>query len=278
MLLEPQIKHRSVSQLNSYSACGLCYLLKRVLRLPQSPAAWSIQGTAVHAAIETFERSRRTADDETVLNRYREVWTEKVEAALEAEGDLDAWMKSGNKRPEKDLEDRFARGLDQVRSYLLWVQTDPLTVWTLPDSGEPAVEVKFREPFGGVEVLGFIDLIMQDPRTGDLLVRDIKTGSKKPVGGFQLATYRWAVNDRYGVDCQWGDFWMGKDGKPSAPEYLGRFTRQQVNTWYQMMDEAESAEIYIPNPGDHCRTCDVARHCPQVGGTPPPGVPMLGTY
>src|SRR5687768_12146325 len=55
------VPHRSVSQLNSYFGCGLRYAFERRYRLPQSPAAWSIQGVAVHKAIEHWELSHRTA-------------------------------------------------------------------------------------------------------------------------------------------------------------------------------------------------------------------------
>jgi putative RecB family exonuclease len=152
-----------------------------------------------------------------------------------------------------------------------------LRPWNLPDTGWVASEVPFEEDFAGVRVKGFIDLILEHPTTGALVVRDIKTGAKKPTGTFQLATYRHAVIKKYGVDPQWGDYWMCKDDGPSTPEYLGGTSEELIASQYQIMDTAERDELYGANIGDHCNRCDVAKYCPFVGGEPPEGIPMLGT-
>lgn len=212
-----------------------------------------------------------------VIDAFVETWETLIEKSMQKQPDLDAWMTGGRKKAAKDIEDRYALGKEQIADYIEYAKVDPLKVWNLPDTGEPASEVKIEEDFSGVNVLGIVDLIMVDPDTGALLVRDIKTGTKLPVGSRQLITYRWMINKRYGVDPLWGDYWMAKNGKPTFPAYLGNFTEKQVSAWYQMMDKAERDEIYIPNPGDHCRICDVARFCPDMGGIPPEGIPLLGT-
>ena len=51
--------HRSVSQYTTYVQCGEAYRLERVAKAPQTPAAWFVQGTAVHAAVEAYELSYR---------------------------------------------------------------------------------------------------------------------------------------------------------------------------------------------------------------------------
>lgn len=128
-----------------------------------------------------------------------------------------------------------------------------------------------------MKVKGFIDLIMEDPTTGALLVRDIKTGAKKPVGTIQLATYSIAMRKKYGVEIAWGDYWMCKDDGPSSPEYLGGIPEQVITSQFQIMDAAEQDQMYTANVGDHCGRCDVAKHCPFVGGQAPEGIYMLGT-
>ena len=52
--------HRSVSQLQQYTKCPMAYKLSRIDKVWQRPAAWLIQGSAVHEAIEAWEKSGRT--------------------------------------------------------------------------------------------------------------------------------------------------------------------------------------------------------------------------
>lgn len=245
--------------------------------LPRSPAPWLIQGTAVHEAVEAWEHSHRSAPEDTVLEVYDNAWSREESAAWEREPDPAGWQTSGVKKAQTDLADRRVRGRDQVLGYMEATAKERLRPWTLPDTGVVASEVPFEEDFGGVLVKGFIDLVMEDLDTGALLIRDIKTGTKKPVGTFQLSTYRLALKRKYGVDIQWGDYWMCKDNEPSAPEYLGGLSDEAIIAQYQIMDEMDQGEMYGANVGDHCNRCDVAKHCPFVGGEAPQGVAFLGT-
>jgi putative RecB family exonuclease len=257
--------------------CPLSYYLGRVLKLDKSPAAWLIQGTAVHAAIESYEKSLRQATEATCLDVFESVWNVEEEKAWKQEPNPIAWQKSGVRKTETDLSIRKEKGAEQVLAYIEYAQKENLEVWKLPDTGEPASEVPFEEDFGGVTVRGFIDLIMVERVTDNILVRDIKTGTKVPVGNFQLATYRHAVKKKYGKDALWGDYWMAKDSKPTPAEPVGLVTETMITTQFQIMDAAERNGQYGANIGDHCGRCDVARHCPFVGGQPPEGIPALGT-
>jgi hypothetical protein len=236
-----------------------------------------IQGSAVHSGVEHWEKSYRSMPPEEVLRIYEREWEAAEADAWEKEPDPAGWQQSGMKKIENDIRDRRIKGRDQVLTYMQNTVKERLRPWTLPDTGWVASEVEFEEDFGGVKVKGFIDLIMEDPTTGELLVRDVKTGTKKPVGPIQLATYRFAIQKKYGVDPKWGDYWMCKDEGPSAPIHLGSIPEQLITSQYQIMDAAVSEEMYVANVGDHCGRCDVARHCPFVGGQPPKGNYMLGT-
>lgn len=269
--------HRSLSQLNTFSQCGQAYFLKRVANVGQAPAAWTIQGVAVHAAIELYELSERRVGIDDLLATYTAKWDQMIGEAREREPNLSAWQTGGSKGTQKDIDDRYLLGQDQIRSYVNYGESDPLRVWRLPDTGQPASEVKFLEDFGGVNILGYVDLIMENPKTGDLLVRDIKTGTRKPSGWNQLAVYKWGIWKKYGRVINWGHYWMPKYGGPLPPIYLGDIPLKRVEAWFQMMDFSESNGVYLPNIGDHCRICDVRRHCPDAGGVAPEGIYHLGT-
>lgn len=241
-----------------------------------SPAAWFIQGTAVHSAVEAWEKSYRSMKPTLVLSIYADIWDQEEAKSWKQEPEADAWQKSGVKKTKTDLADRLARGRDQVITYMENTRKERLRPWTTPE-GWVASEVPFEEEFDGVLIRGFIDLVMEDPDSKALLVRDLKTGTQKPVGPIQLKTYAIALKKKYGVDVAWGDYWMCKDGGPSSPINLGDIPDRLIVSQYQIMDAAEKGQMYGANIGDHCRRCDVARHCPYVGGTAPEGTYMLGT-
>src|SRR5699024_12732291 len=102
----PTMRRRSASQLMSYSSCSEMYRLQRIARAPQRPAAWLFQGTAVHAAIELFEESRRKASIEELEDAFIMSYREAANDAIEKQdGHLDAFMTGGRKKPETDLSD-----------------------------------------------------------------------------------------------------------------------------------------------------------------------------
>lgn len=256
--------HRSVSQLTSYAGCGEAYRLERVARAPQTPAAWFAQGTAVHEAIERWERTYRAHSVEEAQAWYYEAWEREIEALLAKEPDVSNWQAPGRTKPETDLVNRMKRGAEQVAGYIEYSDRNPaLTPFEyLP--GEPTAEVPFDLDLDGVRVIGSIDLILAD-RRGRLLVRDIKTGSRLPSSPIQLAVYRIAVEDLIGEAPAWGDYFMCKNNEPTKPYDLRVYTRQDVARWFLQMDRAEKAGNYLPNPGDHCKTCGVRRYCTVMG-------------
>src|SRR5690606_39982323 len=48
-------QHRSVSQLTTYAQCSMRYYLTRMAGHRELPAGWTIQGLAVHSAVEEWE-------------------------------------------------------------------------------------------------------------------------------------------------------------------------------------------------------------------------------
>ncbi|WP_113705477.1 RecB family exonuclease [Nonomuraea lactucae] len=256
-------EHRSVSQLTSYASCGESYRLSKVARAPQTPAAWFAQGVAVHAAIERWERTYREHSPETAIAWFEEAFDREAAKMLEVEPDINNWLCPGRTKPDVDLANRIDRGRVQVSGYIEQALASKLQVLELLP-GEPAAEVPFTIDLDGITVIGYIDLIMVDP-WGRPLVRDIKTGSKRPVSPMQLAVYRHAVFDLTGDAVEWGDYYMAKDNKALDPIPLSPYTRDMVTTWFKQMDASEKAGNYLPNPGDHCNTCPVRRFCSVMG-------------
>jgi hypothetical protein len=52
-----KVPHVSYSSLKDYLGCGKYWQLKRLMGLPERPAVWNIGGHAVHAAIDSYNRT-----------------------------------------------------------------------------------------------------------------------------------------------------------------------------------------------------------------------------
>jgi len=257
-------RRRSFSQVKSWASCSEAYRLERIVRAPRRPAAWFTHGTAFHAAVEAYERSGRTLTPDQCIAEFEAAWAVSIMQDFEKEPDLSVWMTGGRRKPEMDIEVRYAEGKDMVLQYLDYISKSGETIWTAPD-GRLAVELEIEFELSGVRVIVYIDQVIVT-NAGRLVVRDLKTGSSfnSPI---QLGTYDLALSAEYGVRTGWGDFYLAKKNKPSAPIDLSPYTPERVGAWFKAMDSAESQGIYIPSPGDHCRVCGVSQWCVANGGT-----------
>ncbi|GII83357.1 hypothetical protein Ssi03_13470 [Sphaerisporangium siamense] len=257
-------RRTSVSRLTSIARCGTAYELERVQRLPSTPAGWTIQGVAIHDAADAWEKSGRTMDVLNAQEVFKRSWRAEIAKADAKHPERSKWLVGGRKKVQNDLVDRYNGGLEQVANYIEYNKADDtLRPFTMPD-GSVAAEVGFEIEFGGVAVLGYLDLLMENTRTGELLVRDIKSGSKVPAVPFQLIVYRMAVADVLGLDVQWGHFFMTRDGKPTRDIDLTTLDVEYIQRWFVRQVELAERGLFLPNPGDACRTCGVAPHCPLM--------------
>lgn len=256
--------HRSVSQYGTYVRCGEAYRLEKVAQAPRYPAAWFHQGTAFHHAIELWELSGREMDPGDVVMEYFLKYDEEHAASLASEPNIDVWLTGGRVKPADDIERRRIRGSEQVTAYIAWALTSEWEPVVLPD-GSRACEVEFELDLDGVRVIGSIDQVVTHKPSGRWVVRDLKTGSKLPSGVMQLVVYDLGIEELFGFRPSWGDYYMAKDGKPTAPYQLDVFTREYVTNAFHVLDRGVREGIFLPNPGDACRTCGVSRFCSEVG-------------
>jgi hypothetical protein len=68
------IAHRSVSQYSSFVRCGEAYRLEKIAKAPQNQAAWFIQGTAFHEAVEKWEKANRAHGPDQLAEWFEEAW------------------------------------------------------------------------------------------------------------------------------------------------------------------------------------------------------------
>jgi len=248
---------RSVSQVKDYERCPYLYLLARVVKAWERPAAWLPQGLGVHEAAEAHERSGRSLSVAQAQDVFRESYATHTNRLAEETPNLNYWFASGPYAGRIDIERRYELGLDQVARYVDYYETRPdEVIWVTPE-GEPAIELGFNIDLDGVQMRGFIDQVISVDDA--LVVRDIKSGNK-PGDAFQLGVYGVAVEQEHGAAVTSGDYWMGRTGKPTKPyELMGR---SGIVEKVHAMDEGVKAERFEPDPEpSKCRFCPVAEAC-----------------
>lgn len=261
--MEVELHRRSVSQWTSFVKCSEGYRLEKLAKAPQRPAAWFAQGIAFHTVAETWEANFRQDPPGDMVDLFETEYDRLIAEGMEREPDLGLWLTGGRVRASDDISRRRARGTEQVLAYLGYALASPDRVWLIGGT-EPALEVEFSLDLDGVTVKGYIDQIIQWS-TGQIGPRDLKTGSKRPHWPFQLGVYALAIEEMFGFLPQWGDYYMAKDSRPDPAVDLTAFTRSKVTRWFHDMDKAVNAGLFMPNPGDHCRTCGVSDFCSAVG-------------
>ncbi|KPI24620.1 hypothetical protein OV320_7825 [Actinobacteria bacterium OV320] len=246
---------RSYSQTRQWWECGYGFLLARVKRVPEIRGAWLEQGVAVHAVVEDFENSGRTLTEEVLRTKYQDAYSAMINKSLEKQPNPDMWFNSGPyKGLPQDIERRFKVGQEQVTSYLRWTEDQPeQTIWN------GSVEIKFELSLGEVNVLGYIDQIVNHPKKKGPGVRDVKTGLK-PTEHTQLELYALAMNELHDAGVEWGDYWLGKTGRTSRSIPLNP-DRDKLVEWFGKMDEGVKAGEFRPNPGEACARCPVQMSC-----------------
>jgi putative RecB family exonuclease len=87
-----------------------------------------------------------------------------------------------------------------VDNWIKWRAQSGWRVWTTPD-GQPAIELsqEFKTP-SGRDIKGYIDRIMIEAETKELVIVDLKSGARSPESDLQLGFYRYEMWNTYGVD------------------------------------------------------------------------------
>lgn len=264
---EKAVRYRSVSQYNDYRKCPHMYYLKRMLKAWSRPAAWLPQGTAVHKAVEEWEKSGRTLSLEQTQEVYRDEYVNVANEMLTEVPNMEYWFDSGPYDGETDLERRFEIGLQQVEKVLRFLsQQKDEVIWVDPD-GNPGIELEFTLELDGILVRGFIDRVTRkrDVLT-ELSVDDLKTGNE-PGDEFQPGTYKVALEEKYpGITVVRGGYLMAGKKNVKNSRYIeadiSHFNKEMLTKEYHWLDENIKAERFDPDPEpSKCMFCSVRTAC-----------------
>ena len=118
---------------------------------------------------------------------------------------------------------------------------------------------------GGIPVKGGVDRVFVSTESGIPLIVDHKTGSKKPENDDQLSEYGHALRQLFGLDTQFGAYYMAREARLTDPiplsMSLGEFEKAVRGA-----DLMRQNKIYVPHKSNRCKACPVAQFCSAIGG------------
>lgn len=273
----------SFSQLQSYSQCGEKFYHTKLSdnRPPRYPAAWLVHGNALHSAVDRWHRQGEYNGPESLQDIYLNAWAWEMETQKEKCPDLNLWSLTPRcKSVLQDLKLRREAGLKQCAAYESefakgnwWIYED------VDDDGEPSLfsemDFELELPEVGYFVRGHVDQVRQYEEFSDLVLYDLKTGSPSGTDERQLGLYGWALNQKFGLSIKWGRMFYTKlDSVPRSGDGLGRhgemvdltkYGEEYWNNQFGMLVRGVKNDIFLPNPGDNCRTCDALSLCSIKG-------------
>lgn len=210
---------------------------------------------------EAVARSGFTMPLEEAQALFGVEYAKEVAGYTEITPNFEWWSRSGPYGAKKDLPRRYQLGLEQIERFYDWVSKTPGDViWIAPD-GTPGIELGFDIDLDGVQVRGFIDVVIL-AESGDVVVVDYKSGNQ-PGDDFQLGVYALALAETYGIERPTvGAYWMGRAGKLTYPYDLTDWTKEKVTEAFHELEANIQAENFDPKPTvDGCRFCDVSDAC-----------------
>jgi len=256
----------SHSQVSGYLRCSKQFELERISQYPAPPAWYFIGGTAVHNATEAMDR----IDPIPIAYSPEEIakfWSDAYEAEIEAQfltwpAD-EEWLKFGRKGSEQGHAYWFDRGLEAVNAYWAWRLAHPEFLLE-------SIEERFDVVIDGIQFTGRIDRVFQTPK-GRIIV-DLKTGTRRPESGLQLALYRMGYELSHGLpeghSGASGGWFMTKDGElhfePIAP-----FTNRVLSGILKAYLAGVRQDVFLPNVGPACFSCAMKQACAAVSGPTP---------
>ena len=234
----------SASDLTLYLTCPLKYKFARVFGIPQEPTINQRFGILFHNVLERFHKDPPANEHEglRLLNRLFE----------------QGWRRTGFGNSDDELQFRD-RAKEALRLY--WERERQA-------EGEPVwLEKKFDFKVGDHHVRGRVDRVDRLP-DGDHELIDYKTGERKSEedldSDLQLALYRMAAREAWGIEASVGSYYYVLDGDkvaaPTKPDDAERVERTVLQ-----VGEGIIGQDFEPRPSPTvCSWCDYRLICPAA--------------
>jgi hypothetical protein len=186
-------------------------------------------------------------------------------AWAESKGDIDltnarvggrATKANPNKEDEKFWQ---TTGPMWVENYINWRKANPnWKIWTTPQ-GEPAVELGLTPIVAGVPIKMFIDRVFEV--NGQLVIVDLKTSQQVPTSTLQLGFYKLGLEQTFGVEVNWGNYYMSRGSNTVEMVDLSEYTYDKMEYLVEGFDKARKAGVFLPNTNNCQYRCGLTAHC-----------------
>jgi DNA helicase-2/ATP-dependent DNA helicase PcrA len=234
----------SASDLSLYLTCPLKYKFARVFGIPQEPTINQRFGILFHNVLERFHKEPPENPEKGLRTLSR---------LFEA-----GWRRTGFGSSDDELQFRD-RAREALRLY--WENERD-------SEGEPVwLEKKFDFKVGDHHVRGRVDRVDRLP-DGDYELIDYKTGERKTEADLdddlQLALYRMAAREAWGIEASTGSYYYVLDGDkvaaPTKPDDAERVERTVLQ-----VGEGILSQDFEPRPSPTvCSWCDYRLICPAA--------------
>jgi putative RecB family exonuclease len=246
--------------------CGKRYQLEKIQHVPQIPAWWFVGGGAVHELTEMWDREN--FPDSGLDRLWQEVFDRAFEAQKERFPDVTKWRAAGRRSKANPDGEDYLKWLELgpkfVRDYIAWRKLTEWRLWEV--GGEPAIELDLNFVVGDWKVRGAIDRVFWGPNGKDLIVVDLKTGSRMPESDTQLGFYAAGMEIQYGVRPSDGLFYNPRLGKPSRPYELSTYTPAWLDSLGGQLKTGIKGGVFLPHKTKLCDYCSVNHACASYGG------------
>ncbi|MBX6421836.1 MAG: PD-(D/E)XK nuclease family protein [Nevskia sp.] len=239
----------SHTRLEALFECGERYRLVYRRKAPRRPAWWFVAGATFHTAAQTFDL---LGGD--IVGHAEKAWDSIMAEAAQREPDHAQWLSAARGATGETLRQQV---LEWCRTYEQWRQQNGHLRCV-------HIEHKIEFTVAGKPFICYIDRTFVDTKTGEPLLVDLKTGSRKPESVEQLQIYARALAAA-GFHCGWGAFYLARTGELTTPVRLDE-NYATLDVKVKAAQLLDDANLLVPHPGRRCATCDVAQFCTVIGG------------
>jgi hypothetical protein len=269
----------SFSQFSTWSSCPQQYKLRYIDKLGESSAnIHTIFGTAMHETIQHFlsvmygvskKQAEEIDTDKLLLDWMRKEYIKETEK-----------LSSGTICTQLELEEFYGDG----RRILEWFKKKLDKFYTKTGFELVGIEIPLNAPIKeGVHLIGFIDIVMRDLSTGEIIIIDLKTSTMgwnkyqkaDKLKNAQIIIYKKYYSELFNVpldkikveyqimrrkmpeEAPFPIPYVSKhipaSGKPTVNKVYGEFM-EFVNSVFD--DEGKFRDVPFPkNPGERKKNC-----------------------
>jgi hypothetical protein len=146
-----------------------------------------------------------------------------------------------------------------VQGYIAWRELNKnWKIWVAPD-GNPAIELALTPVVAGVPVKMIIDRVFDVD--GQLVICDLKTSQQTPSSTLQLGFYKLGLEQTFGIDIKWGNYYMARGSSTSEMVDLSGYTYDKMEYLIKQFDTARKAGVFLPNTNNCQYMCGLTEFC-----------------